>query len=369
MKIVYAYEYDANNPRMQSTRPFSILEELKRRFDVVPFFPVPNVSRKIMAPRKLYYMAGGRHHHLEREWLSLKEYAWRVARIIEKEKPDLVFSPSQIIPTYLDTGVPTIYCTDAPFGAMLDFYPSFSNLSKTYRRQVFVQEREAHRHASRIIYPSAWARQAAIDLHEADPTKCIEQAFGANLPYLPEWTEVRKTIAPRASDSVNLLLISSDWERKGGEFAINIIRELHHLNINAKLQIMGRNPSIRREEVVSLGYIDKWSEEGAGRFRDAMLGAHFIIMPSDAEAYGMSLWEGAAHGLPMIGRAVGGITSIIRHNETGMLFPADATAGSVAQWIQGALRPENYNRLSEAAYADYRARGNWRVFVDKIFGS
>tara|TARA_R110000868_G_scaffold29049_2_gene108027 strand:+ start:12638 stop:13747 length:1110 start_codon:yes stop_codon:yes gene_type:complete len=367
MRILYAYEYDASNPHTQSTRPFSILTEVKKKHDVVTYLSVPNLSRKLMAPRKLFYQAISRDHHLEREWLTLREYAWRVGRVLEATKPDIVFCPSQLIPTYLESSIPVIYCNDAPFGAMVDFYSFFDNISDLYREQGFRQEFESHRRASRIVYPSAWARQAAIEMHGADPEKCVEQSFGANLPYCPTWEFVQQTRASRDTQTVNLVLISSDWERKDGKFAVQVVERLASLGVNANLRVIGKGPSAEHERITSLGYVDKWTNDGADIFRKTLSTSHFIIMPSTAEAYGMSLWEGAAHGLPMIGRSVGGISSIVKHNETGMLFQPEAIPDTVAEWIQEALQPDTYMRLSEAAYADYATRGNWKVFVDKVF--
>src|SRR5690606_38992295 len=106
MKIAYLYEYDAKDPATQSSRPHSILKELSRHHKVALFSPIQNISRVLLAPRKLLHLAMGWEHHLEREWLTLHEYAWRAQRFIEREKPDAVFSPSQLIPTYVQTDRP-----------------------------------------------------------------------------------------------------------------------------------------------------------------------------------------------------------------------------------------------------------------------
>ncbi len=366
MKIAYVYEYDARNPSTQSSRPFSILKELQDRHHVVSFFPIPNISRKLLAPRKIYHALRGKQHHLEREWLTLHEYAWRAEKFLDKEKPDIVFAPSQIVPTYINTKADIIYCNDAPFGAMIGYYPGFSNCSVAYSRQGFAQEKQSHKNATRIVYPSAWARDAAIRLHGAMPEKCLEQPFGANLPYEPSWTEI-KSHRNHRRDSLKLLFICSNWIRKDGDFAVAIVIELRKRGLNASLQVIGKAPPQSSEAVHCHGYINKWDGQGAIEFKNAMYDADFLIMPSKAEAYGMSLWEGAAHGLPMIGRATGGIPSIIRHDKTGMLFSMDATPSAVADWIQSATSETTYLRLSEAAYVDFRERGNWRTFVERVF--
>jgi glycosyltransferase involved in cell wall biosynthesis len=367
MKIAYVYEYDASDPAVQSTRPFSIWQELKRRFDVVNFFPIPNISRRLLIPKKILHKAMGKDHHLEREWLSLKEYVWRIGSFVRQEKPDVIFSPSQLIATYLETTAKLVYCNDAPFGGIVNYYPNFSNLSDEYVRLGYRQEYLSHKNADRIVYPSAWARECAIRLHDADPEKCLEQPFGANLPYELTWPEVRDALDRRAGrKSISLLMISSDWERKGGPFALEVTRELVRRGIQVQLTVIGAAPH-GMDGVKALGRIDKWTDAGAEKFKAALFDSDFMIMPSLAEAYGMALWEGAAHGLPMIGRATGGISSIIRDRESGLLFPYDAEPALIADWIEQTLASGDYRRLSEQAFADYRTRGNWTSFVDKVF--
>lgn len=368
MRVGYVYEHDAANPSVQSTRPFSLLCELKRRFEIVEMFPVKNISKNLFLHKKLWYKLKGQRHHLDRETLALKEYAWRIGKAVRRANVDLVFSPSQIIPTFLEVDVPIVYCTDAPFTALIDYYESFSNLSPAYVQQVFVQERESHRNASSIVYPSSWAVQEAIKLCSADPAKLIEQPFGANLPYEPEWQDVSRWIEQRSeSQSVSLVLVSADWARKGGEFALAVKNNLVEKGIEATLRVIGSPATDSSKGVEFLGRINKWDDCGARKFKSALSGSDFIILPSKAEAYGMALWEGAAHGLPMIGRATGGISSIIRNGETGLLFSDSCSPKEVADWIIDTKFGSRYRKLSQQAYEDYLQRGNWHRFVDRVF--
>lgn len=368
MKIAYVYEHDARDPSVQSTRPFSLLRELRRRFDVREFFPVRSVSKSLFWHKKLWFGLRGQRHHLDREELVLKEYAWRLNKLINLAKVDIIFSPSQIIPTYLNVEAPIFYCTDAPFPALINYYDAFSNLSPTYIQQAIAQERESHRNATRIIYPSSWAVQKAVTLCNASPSKLTEQPFGANLPYQTGWPEVKGWIERRSRDnSVTLLMISADWIRKGGSFALSVKERLVRNGICAKLRVIG--PAVLSDStgVEFLGRINKWTPSGAEQFRNALASADFLLLPSKAEAYGMALWEGAAHGLPMLGRATGGITSIIRDGQNGLLIDDALSAEAVADWITDVKFGNRYLSVSQQAYDDYRSRGNWQVFVDRVF--
>ncbi|NJK38514.1 MAG: glycosyltransferase family 4 protein [Oscillatoriales cyanobacterium SM2_3_0] len=51
--------------------------------------------------------------------------------------------------------------------------------------------------------------------------------------------------------------------------------------------------------------------------------ADILINPSLSEAFGMSLVEAMANEVPTIGARVGGMTTVIRPGETGLLFESD----------------------------------------------
>ena len=167
-----------SDPAVQSTRPFSIWQELKRRFDVVNFFPDSEHFRRLLIPQKILHKAMGEDHHLEREWLSLKEYVWRIGSFVRQEKPDVIFSPSQLIATYLETTAKLVYCNDAPFGGIVNYYPNFSNLSDEYVRPDIVRNIFRIKNADRIVYPSAWRVNAQSGCNDADPEKCLEHPRG-----------------------------------------------------------------------------------------------------------------------------------------------------------------------------------------------
>ncbi len=77
--------------------------------------------------------------------------------------------------------------------------------------------------------------------------------------------------------------------------------------------------------------------------------AHLFVWPAVREAYGMVLLEAQALGCPVIAGAYGGVASVVRHNETGLLTPPGdetALARSIASLLSD---PEKRRRLSAAA--------------------
>jgi glycosyltransferase involved in cell wall biosynthesis len=69
--------------------------------------------------------------------------------------------------------------------------------------------------------------------------------------------------------------------------------------------------------------------------------ADLFVWPAVNEAYGMVLLEAQAHGCPVVAGAYGGVASVVRHGETGILtHPGDAAdfAGAVAALIEDRRR-------------------------------
>jgi glycosyltransferase involved in cell wall biosynthesis len=67
--------------------------------------------------------------------------------------------------------------------------------------------------------------------------------------------------------------------------------------------------------------------EETERLRSFYAGAHLLAWPAVNEAYGMALLEAQALGCPVVAGAFGGVPSVVRHGETGLLTaPGDPRA-------------------------------------------
>jgi glycosyltransferase involved in cell wall biosynthesis len=102
--------------------------------------------------------------------------------------------------------------------------------------------------------------------------------------------------------------------------------EVHALGLNDQITFLGWRPDI------SL----------------VMLGWDIFVMPSLAEGLGIAVLEAMAHGLPVVGSAVGGLREVVVDGETGLLLaPADPQA--LAQQLSTLLRNPEKRCAMEAA--------------------
>ena len=77
--------------------------------------------------------------------------------------------------------------------------------------------------------------------------------------------------------------------------------------------------------------------------------AHLFVWPAVNEAYGMVLLEAQALGCPVVAGAYGGVASVVRHGETGLLTPPGNDAALARAIASLLLDPAERHRLSVAA--------------------
>jgi L-malate glycosyltransferase len=94
-----------------------------------------------------------------------------------------------------------------------------------------------------------------------------------------------------------------------------------------------------------------------------------FCLPSLSEGLPVSLLEAMAAGIPVIGSRVRGITEVVRHGETGLLFPANDPE-ALAKIIEASvLESEQSRRMAEKAFAYVEANhalGAWIAGFEKI---
>jgi glycosyltransferase involved in cell wall biosynthesis len=106
---------------------------------------------------------------------------------------------------------------------------------------------------------------------------------------------------------------------------------MHLADLPWELDVVGDGEA--REEVQSLlapfGARVRLHREvdDTARLRTFYAGAHLLAWPAVNEAYGMVLLEAQALGCPVVAGAFGGVSSVVRHGETGLLTaPGDPRA-------------------------------------------
>lgn len=298
--------------------------------------------------------------------LFAREPGWArsLAGLVEKEaerrRPDALVSPGTIPVALVRPGIPLLVWADATFAAMVGYYPgpAWNGLSTLSRRQGNALEARAIRRAERLVFASEWAAASAIADYGADPGKVHVVPFGPNLPIEHEQEDVEEWLTARPEDRCRLLLVGLDWERKGVDTAIGAAIALNEAGLQTTLTVVGAAPppgSAVPPSVQVTGPLPRGPALSA-LYREA----HFLVLPTRSEAFGVVFSEASAFGVPSVASDTGGVPSAVADGRNGRLLPAEASpadyAATVLELFSDAAA---YRRLALSAYREYRQRLNW----------
>jgi glycosyltransferase involved in cell wall biosynthesis len=273
--------------------------------------------------------------------------------------PILAVAASNYAP-YLITKRFIIYISDAPFRANAEIYPELKKFPRWLYRQFDRNEATILRRADVIILPSKWASDSAKTDYGVPAEKIYELPFGANIAdeIIDEYYVPKRTVGPE----LNLLFVSADWKRKGGDKAVAICQALIKRGITARLTIIGDVPEdVRKLEfVVAKGFLKKSVHEQLISICRAYREAHFLVLPTVADASPIVFSECRAFGVPPITHIVGGTPSAIEHGVTGLLLHLDTLPDRFAEEIIRYVRdPALYEKLSRECRTWYVERAHW----------
>jgi glycosyltransferase involved in cell wall biosynthesis len=285
--------------------------------------------------------------------------------------PILAVAASNYAP-YLITKRPLIYISDATFRAAARIYSDLKDLPNWLYRQFDRNEALTLQRAKATILPSKWASDSAKVDYGVPPERIFELPFGANISdHLIEEYYTPKTAARQP---VNLLFVSADWERKGGDKAIEICRALMQRGIDARLVIIGSAPDYvaQIEFVEAKGFLNKSDPAQLRSICEAYRQAHFFVLPTNADASPIVFSECRAFGVPPVTHAVGGTSSAIDHGRTGLLLGLDASpeqfAEALAPYIQDSRLYATLSAKCRAWYLERAHWSNWSKLVIKLAG-
>jgi glycosyltransferase involved in cell wall biosynthesis len=306
-----------------------------------------------------------RGYSRHREPLLLRHYGREIGREVAASGADVVLALTAMPVAALECRQPIVFWNDAPFGAMLDFYPTFSNMTPRSIELGHAMERSAHERCAMALYSSWWAADFARDHYAVPNRKLGVVDFGANVEVRRDHDQMAAVVHAKSQETVcRLLWMGVDWVRKGGDAAVEIARELHESGTPVELTIAGCRPPARVKlppYVQALGFV-------AGADRGNLFErAHFLLLPTLADCSPIVLGEAGAYAVPAVSTRIGGIPEMISDEKTGHVFDLGVPPAELAAWIRGAFgSPARYASLAISAFEEYRNRLNWDVALAKV---
>jgi len=310
-------------------------------------------------------------YQVERARDMAKRIGQDIARHLDHNPADVVFSNSSLPLAMLDHDVPKVFYTDATFKALRELYPELRNYPLQRAEEGEELERMAIQRADRLVYASEWAAASAVRDYGADPTKVrvVPRGSGLTPPYDRE--EVARFVDARSRERCELLLIGVSWERKGGPLAAEILDLLNSAGIDARLTVVGCMPpkGTDRSRMEIHPFLDNAREPGLGRLLSLFKRSHFLVVPSQAECFGIVYAEGSSMGLPSIARESGGVRDAVVDGANGYVLQHDAPASAYVERITSLWNdPRTYKHLCMSSFDTYVTRLNWSRVGHQLTG-
>jgi glycosyltransferase involved in cell wall biosynthesis len=267
---------------------------------------------------------------------------FRLIRLIRRERIDTVFS--FLIHANAAAALARISCPQV-------CYLQSIQTTQPNPRWHWMLQRLIHRAAERIVVPSdsvadvaeRWAAIPAVKIaiipnavEPGDFSLPRRRPFGKHVGFIGRLDPVK-----RIEDLV---------------IAISLLSE------DVSLDIYGEGP--RHSDLESLtdrlALKQRVKLHGAiGGPAEALAGMDVLVLPSDAEGFGLVLIEAMAAGVPVIGADAPGIRDVIRHGVNGLLTPP-RDPPTLAAAIERIFTDQNLREsLSAAGLASVAERYNW----------
>lgn len=301
------------------------------------------------------------------EPLVLRDYAAQISQKLYHSNSDILLCPENAVPiAYLECRQPIVLWTDSALIGLIDVYPYLSNLCNETKRNIYALEKAALNRCALILYWSEWAAQTAINNYGIDPSKVKVVPAGANIECNRSLDDIRNIVDARSSNICKLLFLGFDWIRKGGNVALEVAKELNKMGLNTELTVVGSPPPTSDEPLPSfvklLGFISKSTPEGAQKINQLLAESHFLILPSQAECYGIVFCEANSFAVPCLATNVGGIPTIIKDKVNGKTFALEANISEYCTYIASLMTNySEYKQLALSSFNEYQSRLNWDV--------
>jgi glycosyltransferase involved in cell wall biosynthesis len=135
------------------------------------------------------------------------------------------------------------------------------------------------------------------------------------------------------------------------------------MGFRTELNVVGCKPPVPVPEFIKVhGYVSKRSEKGQEYLSRLFSQAHFLLLPTRAECSSIVLAEAGSFGVPSITTSVGGLSTVIKNNVNGKLFPLGADVNEYCRYIKGTLgQRAMYHKLALGSFYEYEHRLNWDV--------
>ncbi len=277
---------------------------------------------------------------------------------------DAIITNKPSIVAYLKTSLPVFIYTDGTFRNLHNYYGHTSNMPNRYIAEADEVEKRGFEACKKAMFSSGWAANSAMQHYKVPSDKTVVIQFGSNMDgiALSEWQTV---FEEKMNKPLRLLLPAVEFNRKGGDIAVEALKILLAKGIDAKLVLVGMDIPETIQHIPELDhipFISKETMEGRQQMEGLFRDSHFLILPTKMDCSPVVLSEAAVYGLPALASNLAGIPSVVEDGSTGFLFPVDAGPEEYAsRIIEIWTDKERYRTMAVNAFQRGSELLNWKV--------
>lgn len=277
--------------------------------------------------------------------------------------------PSVIVQKYL-SGLPSKYLKEKSFGFNLLKLLKGKRFVSGYRniQQMAIREQRNLKHCKYIVGRTEWDRNVSAILAPESKYFGNDHRILADEYYNYKWKY------PDDKDGFVVHTTISNNFYKGFETICLATFILRDLGFQITLQVIGISD---KDEIYSatrkylntrfpVNGIKVMGKMSPLQIVQEMASAHLYVMPSHIENNSNSLCEAMLIGMPCLASNVGGMDSLIAHNQNGVLFK-DGDAYELATKIVDLLEnKEVLLKIAQTAYIDANERHNKQNIIQNL---
>lgn len=281
---------------------------------------------------------------------------------------DMIFAPC--CGPYLnniETNIPIIYMSDASPAALFGYY-SFG-LAEYNMKQGNELEKMALDKCSAIIYGSEWAKNICIKTYNQEEDKIFVLELGANIDDVDINNVIKRKKVKNYNGVLNILFLGVDWDRKGGEIAVETTKILNERGIKSIIHILGikqcPQSCLDKSYVDFVGFLDKNKSDEYNKFIKYLALADIQLLPTKAECAGVVFCESSSCYIPSFTYLTGGTGNYVIDGKNGYKLPLGSTPKDFADKIEDVINKGELLNLKLSARKLYEERLNWNVWGEK----
>ncbi len=242
--------------------------------------------------------------------------------------------------------------------AIAERYPRAPGLPPAipYQAEWRARERAVYRNAEGIFTMSAFVKGSLRDDYGVDPARVHVVGAGPNV------VPAGSAPAGRAREPL-VLFVGKQFVPKGGPELLDAFALVRREHPRARLAIVSAScPSPAPPGVDFHGLL------GRERLRELFAAATVFALPTLREAFGLSLLEAMAFGLPVVASRIEAIPEIVSDGETGLLVPprdAPALAAAIGELLR---EPARARAMGAAGRQRLQAHYGWGRAAGEMVG-